>query len=151
VVVSNAIGIVPMPDERLLDALADEGESVARRIAATTDPAEAHAMVDVALTRAVRARVVPWGRAGIRLNAVAAGPVHGHVSPARRAHPAEGRTAGALQPMLSAIPVPLAKPVEPREVASVVEFLVEPTSSAIHGAVLFADGGIDALVRPDVV
>ena len=33
--------------------------------------------------------------------------------------------------------------------AATVAFLLSSNSSFIHGAVLFADGGTDALVRPD--
>jgi len=154
-VISNTIGIVPMPDGQLLVALTDEGEGVAQQVAATMDPPEVQAIVDVALARAVRARVVPWGRAGIRINAVAAGSMRGADGAPGRGPvrpPADGgRPGGSLRSMLEALPVPRNRPVEPGEVARVVEFLVDPASAALHGAVLFADGGTEALVRPDVV
>ena len=35
--------------------------------------------------------------------------------------------------------------------AGVIGFLLGPASGYVHGSVLFADGGTDALVRPDAL
>ena len=38
------------------------------------------------------------------------------------------------------------------DIARVIDFLVSsPASAPVHGSVLFADGGTDALLRPDHV
>ena len=36
-------------------------------------------------------------------------------------------------------------------IAHVIGFLLSPASAPVHGSVLFADGGTDALLRPDHV
>jgi NAD(P)-dependent dehydrogenase (short-subunit alcohol dehydrogenase family) len=52
-------------------------------------------------------------------------------------------------PAINALPVPLARSGSAAEVAGAVVFLLGPDSRYVHGQVLFADGGTDALMRPD--
>ena len=49
------------------------------------------------------------------------------------------------------LPVPTGRIGEPDEVAAVIEFLLSPAASYVHGSILFVDGGIDATVRPDAL
>ena len=42
----------------------------------------------------------------------------------------------------------LGRRAEPSEMASVIDFLMSPAASYVHGAQFVIDGGIDALMRP---
>lgn len=104
----------------------------------------AYAMSKLALIRAVRGRAQAWAARGVRLNAVAPGPVQTPLLQGSLAHP-------VLGPLTRALPVPLGRPARPAEIAGVVTFLLGPASAYVHGSVLFADGGTDALLRPDAL
>jgi NAD(P)-dependent dehydrogenase (short-subunit alcohol dehydrogenase family) len=140
-VVPNTIGITPVSDITLIEALAEEGEVAAGKVAEGFDSADVHAMTKIALVRAVRQRALEWGRSGIRLNVVARGPF---AAPPRSTpeHPSFGSLAEVL-------PIPLERRAGPDDIAGVVAFLLGPDASMVHGSVLFSDGGTDALLRPD--
>jgi NAD(P)-dependent dehydrogenase (short-subunit alcohol dehydrogenase family) len=162
-VVPNTVGIVPISDPVLIDALTEESESVAMTKAEGFDPAHVHAMTKLALTRAVRLRTLEWGRSGIRLNVVARGPFAapprdgpplGALDPTGAAgatdHPAAGHAEHpAFGNLAEALPVPLDRRASPDDVAGVVSFLLSREAAMVHGSVLFCDGGTDALLRPD--
>lgn len=141
---SNSVGMVPIEDPSLIDAMLDDGESAAVALADQFDGASVYAMTKIALARAVRHRVVDWGRAKVRLNAVAPGPI---VTPLLQGSLDDP----VLGPLVDALPIPVERRGEPEDVAAAVHFLLDPASSYIHGALLFVDGGTDALVRPDIV
>ena len=143
---SNSIGLVPMHDPALVDLMLEGDEAGARRLAddpaSDLDGATVYGMTKQALARAVRRRASRWGKAGVRLNAVAPGPVLTPLLQGSLDDP-------TLGPLVDALPIPLDRRAEPMEIAATVSFLLSPNSSFVHGAVLFADGGTDALVRPD--
>jgi NAD(P)-dependent dehydrogenase (short-subunit alcohol dehydrogenase family) len=57
-----------------------------------------------------------------------------------------------LGPLVDALPVPWgAPPFAADRIARVIDFLLSPASAPVHGSILFADGGTDALLRPDQV
>jgi NAD(P)-dependent dehydrogenase (short-subunit alcohol dehydrogenase family) len=145
-VVPNTVGILPVTDAALVDALADEGELAAMKRAESFDPTDVHGMTKLALVRAVRLRTLEWGRSGIRLNVLARGPFpappRGPVPMGVSEHPAFGGLADAL-------PVPLERRAAPDDIAGVVSFLLGPDAAMVHGSVLYSDGGTDALLRPD--
>lgn len=141
---SNSIGIVPVPDTSLIDAMLKEGEGAAMQRAGSFDGAAVYAMTKIALARAVRHRVMEWGRAKIRLNAVAPGPILTPLLQGSLDDP-------VLGPMVEALPIPIERRGEPDDIANVVTFLLDPKSSFVHGSIVFVDGGTDALVRPDNV
>lgn len=95
-----------------------------------------------AVARAVRRRAVAWGAAGVRLNAVCPGPT--------RTPLLQGGldTPGASEAIRS-LPVPLDRWAEADEMAGVIAFLLGADAGFIHGSVLYADGGTDAMIRPD--
>jgi NAD(P)-dependent dehydrogenase (short-subunit alcohol dehydrogenase family) len=174
VVVPNTVGLVPISDAALVDALNEEGEAAVMKRSDGFDPAHVHAVTKLALARAVRLRTLEWGRSGIRLNVVARGPFPAPPSrlpanPTNLANPAgdadpgdEGGGGAPFDPgasgrsdhpafgsLAEALPIPLDRRASPDDVAGVVRFLLDRESAMVHGSVLFCDGGTDALLRPD--
>ena len=141
VISSNAASLTP-PDQGLLDALVSGDEDRASARCGALDGATVYGTGKLALTRAVRRRAQAWGEAGVRLNAVAPGPVdtpllHG------------GLEDPVLGPLIDALPVPMGRRATPQEIAGAVAFLLDPVNGFVHGSVLFVDGGSDALFRPE--
>jgi NAD(P)-dependent dehydrogenase (short-subunit alcohol dehydrogenase family) len=141
---SNSIGLVPMDDTELIDRMLAHDEAGALAASARFDGASIYGMTKHALARAVRLRAPAWGEAGVRLNAVAPGPVNTPLLQGSIDDP-------VLGPLVDALPVPLGRRAEADEIAELVVFLLGPSSAYMHGSVVFADGGTDALVRPDHV
>lgn len=94
-----------------------------------------------ALTVAVRRRAVAWGAAGVRLNTVAPGAVE---TPLLQAGLQDVRFGAAIRNFVA----PIARRAEPREIASMIVYLMGPDAGFIHGAQFTVDGGIDAAARP---
>lgn len=101
----------------------------------------AYASSKNALTVAVRRRVPEWGRAGVRLNAVAPGAVE---TPLLQAGLADPRYGQAIRDFVAPIP----RRARPDEIAATIVFLLGADAGYIHGAQIVVDGGIDALARP---
>lgn len=149
VVCSNSAGLTPVDDRELLAALDAEDEAASvERIEQLDGPlagALAYGSSKAALGRAVRRRAGAWGAAGARLNAVSPGPVRTPLLQGSRDDP-------ELGPLVDALPVPWGGPTaEPEDIARIIAFLVHPDSAPVHGSVVVADGGTDAVVRPDHV
>jgi NAD(P)-dependent dehydrogenase (short-subunit alcohol dehydrogenase family) len=126
----------------LVDALLAGDEDAACRLAATLGGATVYGMSKLAMTRALRRRVGAWAQAGVRLNAVAPGPVDTPLLAASLADATVG-------PMVEALPVPVGRRATTTEIAAAVGFLLDPAQGFVHGSVLFVDGGSDALLQPD--
>jgi NAD(P)-dependent dehydrogenase (short-subunit alcohol dehydrogenase family) len=141
VIASNSAGITPVHEE-LLGLLLEGDEDKACACSAGVHGATVYGMTKLALTRAMRRRVGAWGDAGVRLNAVAPGPVDTPLLAGGLEDPVFG-------PLIEALPVPMGRRGNPAEIAAAVGFLLDPANSYIHGSVLFVDGGSDALLRPD--
>ena len=140
---SNSAGITP-PDAALVGLLSEGDEDAAAGRAAGLDGATVYGMTKLALARAVRRRSRPWAEAGVRLNAVAPGPVDTPLLQGTLADP-------RLGPAVEALPIPLGRRASAEEIASAVAFRLDPAHAYVHGSVLFVDGGTDAELRPDVV
>jgi len=142
-IASNSAGITPA-DATLLERLLAGDEEGARAAASGLDGATVYGTGKLALTRALRRRAGPWGERGVRLNAVAPGPVDTPLL-------AGGLEDPVLGPLIEALPVPLGRRATPDEIAAAVGVLLDPAHGFVHGSVLFVDGGTDALLRPDAL
>ncbi len=142
-IASNSMGIIP-PDEALLAACTVGDEAAARTAAAGTDGPTTYGTSKLAFARSVRRRVQEWGEAGVRLNAIAPGPLRTPLLASTKEDP-------VLGPNVELLPIPLGREGEPEEAAGLVAFLLSPEAALLHGSVIFIDGGTDALLRPDQV
>lgn len=141
---SNSATISPNLDARLIAACLAGDEPAALARAAALDGAAVYAASKLALARFVRRRAVQdaWIGCGIRLNAVAPGAVQ---TPLLQA----GLDDAKLGTAIRGLPIPRGRFGRPEEIAAAVAFLLSPDASFCCGTILFADGGTDALLRPD--
>jgi NAD(P)-dependent dehydrogenase (short-subunit alcohol dehydrogenase family) len=143
VVCSNSGQMMPMDDLPYVLALLEHDEKEACRIIdEADDPPLAYLGSKNALGKAVRRRSVPWAEAGVRINAVAPGPVMTPLLQGDMDDPLTGEAVRELR-------VPLGRMGEPHEIAELITFLLGPLASWIHGSIYYIDGGIDAEIRPD--
>jgi len=141
---SNSTTIDPTVNADLVAAFTGGDEDGARTLAAELAGNTVYASSKVAIARAVRSRVADWGARGVRINAVAPGPF---MSPLLQ----QGLDDPTFGPLIEALPVPTGAIGTPGEVAAVIDFLLGPDASYVHGSIVFVDGGIDALLRPDAI
>ena len=140
-IASNSATAVPHTDLTIVEHCLAGEEEPAARLADTMDGELVYALGKLALARTVRRRAVTWAP-GVRVNAVAPGPVLTALTRAALEHPITGD-------LIRQFPVPLDRWGEPEEIAAAVWFLLSGDASWITGTVLFVDGGTDALLRPD--
>lgn len=141
-VASNSSTVDPSVNADLVAACLEGDEELARSRASVLPGNSVYASSKTALARAVRRRVQSWGDAGVRLNAIAPGPVETPLLQASRDDP-------ELGPAVDMLPIPLGRTATPAEIASTIVFLLSPGAAYMHGSVVFADGGSDALLFPD--
>jgi NAD(P)-dependent dehydrogenase (short-subunit alcohol dehydrogenase family) len=141
VIASNSIGLIP-DEGSVVDQMLGHDEEAARATADRVPGAVLYGLTKQALARAVRHRAETWGQAGVRLNAVAPGPT---MTPLLQGS-LDDETLG---PLVDALPIPLERRAQPDEIAAIITFLASPETAYVHGSIWFADGGTDAVVRPD--
>jgi NAD(P)-dependent dehydrogenase (short-subunit alcohol dehydrogenase family) len=142
-VCSNSAQMAPLDDHPLVKALLDHDEAAAR--AALDNGGDgfiAYAGSKMALGRAVRRRARTWGDAGVRLNAIAPGPVETPLLQGGREHPLYGEAIKSISP-------PLARLATPAEIAEFIVLMLGPQAAYMHGSVVYVDGGHDAELRPE--
>jgi NAD(P)-dependent dehydrogenase (short-subunit alcohol dehydrogenase family) len=141
---SNSTTLDPTVSPDLVDAFLAGDEPRARELASAMAGNSVYATSKVAIARDVRRRVIDWGERGVRINAVAPGPFQ---SPLLQ----QGIDDPVFGPLITALEVPSGAIGTPDEVAAAITFLLGPDASYVHGSILFVDGGIDAVFRPDAI
>jgi NAD(P)-dependent dehydrogenase (short-subunit alcohol dehydrogenase family) len=142
VVCSNSAQFAPFDEHPYVLALLDHDEAKAREIIAQENGFIAYSGSKHALCRAVRRRAKTWGEAGVRLNGICPGATETPLLRGSIEHPVFG-------PGVEGLEIPLGRRAEPPEIADVVAFLLGPDAGYVHGSLLYADGGSDAVIRPD--
>ncbi|MEE1924991.1 SDR family oxidoreductase [Pseudomonas sp. 148P] len=132
-------------NEAMTQAMLDNDEASARELADTlAEPQIAYACSKYAITHHARRLAAAWGRKGIRLNVVAPGAVETPLHDASRNDPRFGQ---AVRDFVA----PLGRNGHPEEIAALIAFLQSKQAGFIHGGVMYIDGGMDAMVRPQRV
>lgn len=144
-VASNSIGFVPGADGEVMQACLAGEEGRATGLAGAQHGPVVYAATKLAIARWVRRQAVTpeWAGAGIRLNAVAPGAIDTPLLHGGLEHPELGNA-------IRSLPIPLGGPGTPEQAAAAIEFLLGAGASFCCGSVLYADGGSDALLRPNV-
>ena len=139
---SNSARMAPYGDRPYVQALLAHDEPEARRLIEHEHGFLAYAGSKLALGIAVRRRTMEWGQAGVRLNAIAPGPVETPLLALSLEDPIAAKG-------MAALPNPLGRRAEPAEIAGLIAFLLGPEAGYVHGPIWYIDGGIDAALRPD--
>jgi NAD(P)-dependent dehydrogenase (short-subunit alcohol dehydrogenase family) len=146
VVSSNTISCHPNPisSELVESCLSKDHEEMLERVDREITSEVAYAVSKRVLTTWARrqAPTAEWIGRGIRLNVVAPGSTD-------TAMFAERTTDAALQAGAASFPNPLGRLLEADEIAHVIRFVVDPSTTALCGSVVFCDGGPDSLFHPD--
>lgn len=138
----------PMPvgnDNYITQLLAGDESGACDTVDALGDAHTAYAGSKKALSYWMREQSITpdYAGAGIRMNAVAPGLTLTPLTDAAFKDEAVGQ---AMQDF--AATVPLGKPGQPEQIASVVCFLLSEAANNMAGSVVFVDGGHDAMLRP---
>jgi NAD(P)-dependent dehydrogenase (short-subunit alcohol dehydrogenase family) len=126
----------------LLDPLLDGDETAALKIAEQETGME-YMAGKRALAYWMRKNSFDYARAGIRINAVAPGPIQTPMVEALFETPG---MKDAVDTLLRVTPIE--RMGQPQEVANAIRFLLSGDASYICGTVLYIDGGYDAATRP---
>src|SRR5262249_27064411 len=144
VAVSSNSATIGGSDNAVAAACLEGDETLARRLAADPAGGSTYGASKLALARWVRrqAPTAAWAGADVRLNAPAPGAVRTPLLQGGLAHPVLGDA-------IRNFPIPTGGFGTPAQIAAAIAFLLGPDASFCCGCVLFADGGTDALLRPD--
>jgi NAD(P)-dependent dehydrogenase (short-subunit alcohol dehydrogenase family) len=140
-IASNSATAMPVADPTLVEQCLAGDEEGAVKTADEMDGESVYAFAKLALARKVRRLAAEWAP-GIRVNAVAPGPVLTDLTRTSLDHPVTGD-------LIRGFPVPMDRWGEQHEIAEAVWFLLSPQSAWTTGTIVFVDGGTDALLNPD--
>ena len=127
-----------------MDAMLDDDRERALEVAADIGGQDAYGGSKQALARWMRRNNQNISRSGVRMNAIAPGHTETGMTAAGSASP---EYADAIKQFVESIPIGYS--AMPEDQANAVSFLLSDKARFISGAVLFVDGGHDAMFRPD--
>jgi len=141
---SNSSTVQPGLPTTLVEACLAGDEDEARTLGDELGAPVAYPSAKLAVARWVRrnAPKAPWAGAGITLNAISPGYIETPMT-------AEIKRDEKIGPLLDQFPIPVGRPGRPDEIAALVAFLLGPEARYFCGSVLLADGGSEAVLRPD--
>jgi NAD(P)-dependent dehydrogenase (short-subunit alcohol dehydrogenase family) len=142
VVISSNSASLPGLDPDLVESMLEGDEARSRDLVERLDGHQAYAGSKLALTRWMRRHSSTWAGEGVRLNAVAPGAT---MTPLLQG----GLDSPQFGEAIRNFPIPTGGFGAPEQVAAAVLFLLGAEAAFCNGAVLFVDGGTDALLRPD--
>ncbi len=122
--------------------LANDHAVIEQTLSDISGPHVAYSASKYALTVYCRTQAVTLGKLGIRINVVAPGAV---TTPLHQASLDDPRFGSAVKNFVA----PMGAHTEPEQIAKTIAFLQSSAASFIHGSVLFVDGGMDAMLRPN--
>ena len=142
VISSNSAPMVNNPD--YLDLLLTGEEQQACALIDTLDGHTAYAGSKQGITRWMRRNSAAYAALGVRMNAVAPGITKTPLADKVMQDPALGQ---AMKDFGDSVPTGALG--RPEQIASAVCYLLKPEADFFCGAVVFVDGGHDAMLRPD--
>lgn len=131
-------------EDPLLAPLLDCDEASALALSAEHNNGLQYMTAKRALIYWMRRNAMIYAREGIRMNAIAPGPVD---TPMTKPLYDDPNMVAVLEHMMDA--TPLARAAKPEEIADVIAFLLSDQARYLCGSVLYADGGYDANTRSD--
>ncbi len=140
---SNSAAMSPH-ETRLISVLLEGDEANALKVTAEDENGMEYMTGKRALAYWMRRNAMDYGRAGVRMNAVAPGPIATPMTEALFEKPGMKDAVDALLGM-----TPIDRMGTPNEVVDVIRFLLSDAASYVCGSVLFVDGGYDAATRSD--
>ncbi len=140
---SNSITGQPGWDGSVAAACLRGDEAAARALAAQTEAVQVYPATKAALAWWARREGVtpPWIGAGIRVNAVAPGKIATPMTEQLAADPVFG-------PLSEGYPTAIGRDGRAEEIAGPITFLLSDAASLMVGALLYVDGGTDAILHP---
>jgi NAD(P)-dependent dehydrogenase (short-subunit alcohol dehydrogenase family) len=144
VISSNSSTVQPGLPSSLVEACLEGDEDEARRLGDELGAPVAYPSSKLAVARWVRRQApqAEWAGEGICLNAVMPGYIETPMT-------AEIRRDEKIGPLLDKFPIPVGRAGKPEDIAALVTFLLGPDARYLCGSVVLADGGSEALLRPD--
>lgn len=141
-VCSNSAQLGDPEHHPIVAKLLEHDEAAALEEIGSTPGSMVYGLSKHALSRAVRRRAAEWGAAGVRLNGIAPGQTQTPLFEGSAKHPVLGK-------FVDDMPIPLGRRATPEEMAGIIVFLLSDAASYFHGSIVWADGGTDAVLRPD--
>ena len=144
VLISSNSAPMDFSNENITELFLEGDEEKTCQLADASRGDAVYAASKKALTRWMRRNINGWAEQGVRVNAIAPGMT---LTPLVQANMEDERYKKSMEEFRDSIPAGHA--AQPAQIASAVCFLLGPDSSYCFGSMLFADGGIDAMTRPD--